>query len=435
MSTPSPRTFLTLLAALASVFTTPASGQSSCPGDCDGNRRVTIAELTVGVRIALGRSDGAECPAFDTNDSGSVSVAELIAAIGAALDRCGGDPDRIAFVLATDFVEGSFGTVEVDEPRTSTGAAPERLTHSDATARAIGGDVFVVNRLGSDSIQKLDPSDGFATVYQCSTGLGSNPQDIVIASEDKGYVSVLEQPELLIIDPTPQSCASLEDFVIGDIDLSSIADADGNPDMWRMFLRGNRLYVAVQRLDINSPFREPADNGAIAVIDIGTDTLIGTIELSAENPFGTTKGLTVRGNDLYISEVGQFGVNDGGIERVDLTTRRATGFVITEESAGGDIVDFLIVSDELAYAIVSKSDFTTALVTFSPASGDVGATILQADGFDYSDIELNDRGEIYLADRNAGAPGVRVFRASDGVELTGEAINIGLGPAEIVFAP
>ena len=58
---------------------------------------------------------------------------------------------------------------------------------------------------------------------------------------------------------------------------------------------------------------------------------------------------------------------------------------------------------------------------------------LTGDGFTFADIELNDRGELYLGDRKLTAPGLRVFRASDGVELTTEPLDLILPPLEIVF--
>ncbi|MBX3026224.1 S8 family serine peptidase [bacterium] len=55
------------------------------PGDCDGDGRVTIDELVLGVRIALGEATPAICPAADGDGDGAVAIAELIAAVGQAL--------------------------------------------------------------------------------------------------------------------------------------------------------------------------------------------------------------------------------------------------------------------------------------------------------------------------------------------------------------
>jgi hypothetical protein len=59
--------------------------QAPAPGDCNGDGRVTIDEMIVGVRIALGDAPPATCAAFDSDGDGAVSIAELITAVGAAL--------------------------------------------------------------------------------------------------------------------------------------------------------------------------------------------------------------------------------------------------------------------------------------------------------------------------------------------------------------
>jgi hypothetical protein len=58
-----------------------------CPGDCDADGQVTVAELVFGIEIALGNGDG-ECPAFDTNDDGRIDIDELIEGVDASLDGC-----------------------------------------------------------------------------------------------------------------------------------------------------------------------------------------------------------------------------------------------------------------------------------------------------------------------------------------------------------
>lgn len=58
---------------------------SAAPGDCNGDGRVTIDELVLGVRIALGDAPAAACVALDTDASGTVAIDELIVAVRAAL--------------------------------------------------------------------------------------------------------------------------------------------------------------------------------------------------------------------------------------------------------------------------------------------------------------------------------------------------------------
>lgn len=78
-------TFFCLL--LLSLAAATVSAQS-CPGDCDGDGEITVAELIRGVRIALGQSSLDDCPSFDVDGDGRVVVGELIQAVRAALESC-----------------------------------------------------------------------------------------------------------------------------------------------------------------------------------------------------------------------------------------------------------------------------------------------------------------------------------------------------------
>jgi hypothetical protein len=391
-------------------------------GDCDRNGRVTVDELVIGVNIALDIAPLASCPSFDSNGDGQVTVDELIVGVGNALT---GQPQSLAFVIATDFQTGSFANVSLAAPYTVVPSSPSRQVNNDAVARTFDGLVYVVNRFGADNIQVLDPQRDFATTLQCSTGNGTNPNDIGFLSATKAYVARLGSPQVLIVNPSAQPDCS--DFTLGTIDLSAFADADGIPDMNQLAVVGKRLYVSLERLQNFVP----AALGAVIVIDTDTDMVLNEITLTGENPFGQTKGLTVSDGALVISETGNFGVNDGGIERVDLASGTAQGFFITEADLGGDISDFVLVSDHLGYALVSLPDFTTSMVAFDPTAGAVLRTVVA--GASPSDIELDENGQLFMADRSVTNPGIRVFRASDGTELTPAPLSTGLPPFDIVF--
>ncbi|MGH7788719.1 MAG: hypothetical protein ACRERC_17750 [Candidatus Binatia bacterium] len=67
---------------------TATTGTPACRGDCNGNGRVTVNELIVGVNIALGTAPASDCTAIDSNGNGVVSINELIAAVNVALNGC-----------------------------------------------------------------------------------------------------------------------------------------------------------------------------------------------------------------------------------------------------------------------------------------------------------------------------------------------------------
>lgn len=60
----------------------------ACSGDCNGDDEVSIDELLKGVNIALGNLPAVDCPAFDTDANGAVTIDELLAAVSRALNAC-----------------------------------------------------------------------------------------------------------------------------------------------------------------------------------------------------------------------------------------------------------------------------------------------------------------------------------------------------------
>lgn len=82
-----PVPFLSLTAYLAISLSAVASA-GACVGDCNGDSRVTIDEVLVGVNIANGGALLSSCPAFDQDGDGKVLVNEVLQAVNAALDGC-----------------------------------------------------------------------------------------------------------------------------------------------------------------------------------------------------------------------------------------------------------------------------------------------------------------------------------------------------------
>lgn len=66
---------------------TPTPG-GFCAGDCDGDRQVSIAELTQVLRIVIGQLPLAQCPAADAGGDGDLSIGDIIAAVRSALGGC-----------------------------------------------------------------------------------------------------------------------------------------------------------------------------------------------------------------------------------------------------------------------------------------------------------------------------------------------------------
>lgn len=336
-----------------------------------------------------------------------------------------------AFVVTSDFQTGSFAVFPVLQPEAVTRNV-ERI-HSDAVARTHGGLVYVVNRLGGDNIQAIDPATGYATRWQCTVENGSNPHDIAFAAPNKAYVTRYERAAILIVDPTTGAdCAG---FVRGTIDLSSFADGDGLPEMDQAVVIGDRLFVTLQRLDRRNFFR-PTDHSLVAVIDVATDTVVGSITLTGTNPFAESAGLAPdpATGKITLTEVGEFGrLDDGGLERIDPVTLAAEGFFVTEADLGGNATDVVLIDAHHAYAILLDEVGRSRVVRFDPTTRQVTATLVAADDF-LVDIELGpDRQTLYLTDRTLRHPGIRRFAIADDTELAPSPIDTGLPPFDVVF--
>ncbi len=339
------------------------------------------------------------------------------------------------FVSTTTFeLTGSTAILDAQAP--FTGILDPYTVHSDAVVRTDGCHVYVINRFLVDSVLVLDACNGYSVVTEFSVGNGSNPRDIEVVSPTKAYVTRYEETRLWIVNP-------ITGTMLGDIDLAAFADADGIPEMDQMAVVGDRLFVAIQRVDRNGGF-VPAGGSALVVIDINTDQVIdadpisvGTVDpllMATQNPIWRLSYVPALRRLMSVN-VGNFVDFDGGVEVINPFTLISEGLLVDESTLGGDVLDAVIVSETLGYAIISELDFDTCVKSFNPTTGLlVQNPVACAVGFQYSDLELTE-GKLFVTDRTPSAPGVLVFDALTGSSLAGP-ISTGLPPFDMVpFAP
>ncbi len=371
--------------------------------------------------------------------AGLALLLSFVAAPGVRAEMPGERADQdYAFVLTTDFWSAAYySTIEVGPPRAAQVSIAPVSTDAVCTYDYGEDRVFVVNRYLADNIQIVDPNQGFATVGQYSVGNGTNPHDIRLASHDKAYVSRFESTELLIVHPYTGA-------VLDSIDLSPLADADGIPEMDRMEIVDGKLFVTLN--NINHATWQPVGPGKVAVIDIATDTLIDTdpgtpgvqpIFLQSPNPYSEIRYSADR-QELVVACLGAWGILDGGVEVIDPFALESKGVVVSESDLGGDVTDALLWGEGKGYAVVLDPapwpDNYARLVAFSAVSGAVIDTLYaQASGTGSSlaGIEMNTRGELYLCDRDAAGPGVRIYDAS--TDMLIEQVDVGIPPYDIAF--
>jgi DNA-binding beta-propeller fold protein YncE len=351
----------------------------------------------------------------------------LVGVLAALVPAAAGAQSSYVFATTTDFSTGCASQVTLGPPRTAQSCV--ELLSSDPVARWAFGKIYVVNRFGFDNIQILDPGNGFQTEFQFSVGNGTNPQDIAVLSPTKAYVSRLGSSSVLIVNPTTGA-------TLGTVSLTAFADGDGLPEAHKMLLYGDRVFLSLQRLDNFAP----TDSSFVVIIDAAADTLIdadpllpGTqgILLTGSNP-NTDLVLDPTSNRILVGETGAFGVADGGVEAIDPIALEALGYESTETQLGGDLNDVAVAPNGRAYVVVSDVSFNALLVRYDRATGALADTLLNPGGFSIGDVEVNDRGELWVCDRTFAAPGLRVFDTADDM-ADGGLIDVGLPPFDIVF--
>ena len=332
------------------------------------------------------------------------------------------------FVITTDFSTGSTAFLAANAAEAEVNLLG---IHSDAVGHYHDGRVYIINRLGQDNILVLDAMDLRTPLTQFSVGNGANPHDIEIVAPDKAYISRYGTASLLIVNP--QDGAEL-----GEIDLSSFADADGLPEVSQIVRVGDRLYLSCQRLDRNGGWG-PVDVSYLIVVDIATDTLVDVdsdaegvqgIALSIANP----NSMAVIGEQIAVGVVANFGDRAGGVEIVDTATNRSLGLAVSEEDLGGDITSMVLVDQNRGYAVVADENFANSVRPFDLSSGAVDAPLENISGGFIPSLAV-DGDRLIVADRGSFADpasaGLKFYDAATGAFLSGP-IDTGLPPQDIV---
>ena len=333
-------------------------------------------------------------------------------------------PYTDALVITTNTEDGAYARISLDDREVKKDID---FIHSDAVCRfdPVTDTPFILNRLGSDSWDVLDP-DTFEIKKEYSVEASGNPYDIAVFSEERAYITRYGMAEMLIVDPFAGDS-------LGTVDISDYAEEDGIPEMAGAEMRDGKVYAALQLLDQDN-YWVPSGPGVVLVIDGETGKVEETIEATGTNIYDGPRYTDVF-EQFLLTETGSFTDFDGGIELLDPETNTVSGFIVTEEALGGTVTKGLIVSETKGYALINNESFETKVVSFNPASGEKIDTVLDGDGWLYVDIALTpDGSELWVAAGSSAAePGIHIFDTSDDSETTDEPIDVGLPPAHICF--
>ncbi len=375
---------------------------------------------------------------------GSISVGGAINRMN-TIDEVSNSKALILTASSPYFSNSSLTTIELGDHSSVDEDIYE--THGDDEVRYYNGKVYILNRFGYDYIEVFDAEHNFEKELTISTGEGTNPQDIAIISDTKAYVSCYDTSDLLIVDPSNGE-------QLGTIDLSDYADDDGIPEMHKMvefkIFGKSRVYLTVQRLDRNNWF-EPTNESYIIELDGDNDNIINAIELTGTNP---STAPILDGHYVVVGEVGSWFSFDGGIERVNILTNKAEGFILEESEIQGNILDFEITPrfsklKGLVFSLIEsllgktifnrdifiiKSDlgFNTSLISYN-LKDQIITDIFDTTGYNLVDLAINEN-ELFVADRSSEVSGIRIFDTDNKNQITDDPISVGqYPPVHITF--
>ncbi len=225
-----------------------------------------------------------------------------------------------AVVATTDFQVGVLAVL------TAEGCVADQIsaTSGDAVVRATSERLWVINRTGGDALVGYLHRDYRTPDLEIGDVRHDNPHDLVRVG-DQLFVSRWEHPALAVFDAG-------DGRLLGEIDLSAEADADGVPEADAMVVLDGQVYVALQRLDADSLWAVPGGAGRVVRIDPDSWAVTGRWETGV-NP----KMSLVNGQIQVIS--GTYFEADGALEVIDDDIQGEAEPILGEAEVGLDFGD------------------------------------------------------------------------------------------------
>jgi hypothetical protein len=310
------------------------------------------------------------------------------------------------FVVESDYQSGLVEWLTIEGSTLGTG---NLSVYSDACVRTYGGYLYILERFGADNVIKFDPSktDESGVLYQTHLGDNWNPQDIEFVSETKAYIANQNEPKITIFNPTAGT-------VTDNIDISAYTfnpDSNASPYANQMALSEGKLYVMLQRRD----GWNPGAPTLIITINTSTDAISAadTIACQYKNGFD----MVCVDGVLYVTNPGSaFSTGDGGIEKIDLSTKTVTT-IIDETALGGNPNQIVHKSGSRFYVQNYIGWKNVSVVEIDASSGAVVTTlpeITDAFGGICYDSESE---KLYVGERDSIDVGIRVFE--DNAQVAG----------------
>ena len=334
--------------------------------------------------------------------------------------------NQVALVASSDFQTGFLSAFSLKNHESFINILP---THSDVLIRHQRSLSLIINRLGRDNITILDPRSDYRVIAEFSTGMRSNPHDVFLINDELAAVALFAKDYLSIFNIT-----SGEE--VRQINLNSLADEDGIPEIHSVFANDSFLYASLQRLDRNDRFWLSSDRAYLVKISLQDFRLKESFRLPIGNPISRLRYLK-ESNSILITAAAHYASNyrlDGAVIEFDLTTESFKTPLLKEITIGYEIIDAVLADDELGFIIGQNRDFESCFAAFSIPGRNVIKQILPFERNSYYlGLEIDSRKRVYLGDRHFKRAGVRVFDSSSLQEITSKPIDTGLPPFSIAL--
>lgn len=339
----------------------------------------------------------------------------------------------VILIAASDFSTGflsAFDPVSLKVYRDIVPLHSDAMLRYDATNQA----TFVVQRLGADSLRRLDNNNGYLTTFEKSLGARSNPQNAELLPGNRIAVSFYNSNLVQILDRNTGN-------TISSVDFSAYADADGFAEVAGLRYAAPYLYATVQRLNrlATDAIWPPTDVSYLMRIDISSGQFTA-YPLTHTNPSGRLQFHTGR-NSLIFAAPGRYAANyqlDGACLEYSLTTYTFLTPPITEAQAGYEIAECSLQTDGSGVMSGSDATISSVLASFDATAHSltrVAAYLPSGNGGYFPGYLLHSNGKIYLSDRNIYNPGLRIFSGSTLTEVGGKTWYTGLPPFSLEEVP
>jgi hypothetical protein len=258
---------------------------------------------------------------------------------------------------------------------------------------------FVIKReffsaTGLGEVALLDSKDRFQVEFNYPVSdlvNPANPYDLLVLSADKAYVTrwASAYNDILIVNPDTGIAQGTIDFT------GRGTNTDGLPRLDKMLYIHGRVWVLMQ--NINAFFSEYGP-GLVGAVDPETDGIEDVVALSIKNP--ADLGYDDRDNRIYVAATGDWlDPATGGLQAINPQSRAAEDVLISGAALGGFITHMAFKDAHTAYLSVTKSDFSgDKVVRVNPAEGVIGKTLYEYPGLYVSDLALDERQNLVIAD-------------------------------------